>query len=89
MFYIISLIFLMAVTYQLEERYLRKYTVLALLIGFGAEIYAFRNPEQPTLIDLVFNKIPLHRQFIIMRNFSSIVVAIILASHSRKSTRDK
>ena len=33
MFYIISLIFLMAVTYQLEERYLRKYTVLALGLG--------------------------------------------------------
>lgn len=89
MFYIISLIFLMAVTYQLEERYLRKYTILALVLGVGLELYAFKNPEQPTIIDLLYDKIPLHRQFIIMRNISSILVAIILANHSRKLTRDK
>jgi hypothetical protein len=60
-----------------------------LVVGCLSEVYFFHNPQQTTPIDLVFNEMPLHRQFTVMRNIASVVVAIILSIHSRKPTKDR
>ena len=53
----------MAVTYKLEDRYLRKYILVVLLISCMSELYFFNEPLHPTIIDLIYNKMTLFQQF--------------------------
>lgn len=89
MFYLVAFVFMMGLTIHPDSRHVRKYLLIAFVSMLGQEVYAFLHPEQPTLLDLVFPRMPLFQQFVVLRDFFSVFLVIIRIVDSRRTTEEK
>lgn len=86
MFYLVAFVFMLGLTMHPDHRHLRKYIFLALFFTLGQELFAFYYPKVPTVLDLIFPKMPLFQQSVVLRDLFSILLVIIRITDMRKKT---
>ena len=89
MFYLVAFVFMMGLTIHPDSRHMRKYLFLALVASLAQELYAFFNPEQTTLLDWVYPRMPLFQQFVLLRDFFSAIMVIVRILDSRRATEER
>lgn len=88
-FYFIILLYGLAFTIDDDLKPSRKYILLLTFVFGFYEMYMHYNPQMPTPIDFINNKVPIFVQKNIMKNILAILVATVRTKFLRRKTPEK